>query len=76
MTVALTSIKISTDFDSGNIQVLDASDAYQLLLAINPDTRSDHYQWFHFKAQPFQGLFVLAALIIRSVETCAFTAVP
>ena len=29
MTVALTSIRISTDFDSGNIQVLDASDAYQ-----------------------------------------------
>ena len=28
------------------------------------------------KSQPFQGLFVLAALIIRSVETCAFTAVP
>ena len=51
MTVALTSIKISTDFDSGNIQVLDASDAYQLLLAIKPDTRSDHYQWFHFKAE-------------------------
>lgn len=51
MTVALTSIKISTDFDSGNIQVLDASDAYQLLLAINPDTRSQHFQWFHFKAE-------------------------
>ncbi|MFL9676659.1 M14 family metallopeptidase [Pseudomonas marginalis] len=51
MTVALTSIKISTDFDSGNIQVLDASDAYQLLLAIQPDTRSHHYQWFHFKAE-------------------------
>ena len=51
MTVALTSIKISTDFDSGNIQVLDASDAYQLLLAIKPDTRSPHFQWFHFKAE-------------------------
>ncbi len=51
MTVALTSIKISTDFDSGNIQVLDASDAYNLLLAIQPDTRSHHYQWFHFKAE-------------------------
>ena len=51
MTVALTSIRISTDFDSGNIQVLDASDAYQLLLAIQPDTRSHHYQWFHFKAE-------------------------
>ncbi|KTC62856.1 hypothetical protein AO262_23430 [Pseudomonas fluorescens ABAC62] len=51
MTVALTSIKISSDFDSGNIQVLDASDAYQLLLAIKPDTRSAHFQWFHFKAE-------------------------
>lgn len=51
MTVALTSIKISTNFDSGNIQVLDASDAYQLLLAIKPDTRSQHFQWFHFKAE-------------------------
>ncbi|WLH66622.1 M14-type cytosolic carboxypeptidase [Pseudomonas sp. FP2309] len=51
MTVALTSIKISTDFDSGNIQVLDASNAYQLLLAIKPDTRSPHFQWFHFKAE-------------------------
>jgi len=51
MTVALTSIKISTNFDSGNIQVLDASDAHQLLLAIKPDTRSQHYQWFHFKAE-------------------------
>ncbi|MBD8238717.1 M14-type cytosolic carboxypeptidase [Pseudomonas fluorescens] len=51
MTVALTSIKISTDFDSGNIQVLDASDAYQLLLAIKPDTQSHHFQWFHFKAE-------------------------
>lgn len=51
MTVALTSIKISTDFDSGNIQVLDAHDAYQLLLAIKPDTRSPHFQWFHFKAE-------------------------
>ena len=51
MTVALTSIKISTDFDSGNIQVLDASDAYNFLLAIQPDTRSHHYQWFHFKAE-------------------------
>ncbi|PHX38094.1 hypothetical protein AO284_17390, partial [Pseudomonas sp. NZIPFR-PS2] len=51
MTVALTSIKISTDFDSGNIQVLDAHDSHQLLLAIKPDTRSQHYQWFHFKAE-------------------------
>lgn len=55
MTVALTSIKISTDFDSGNIQVLDAHDSHQLLLAIKPDTRSQHFQWFHFKAEGMHG---------------------
>lgn len=51
MTVALTSLKISSDFDSGNIQVLDTRDAHQPLLAIKPDTRSQHFQWFHFKAE-------------------------
>ncbi|MCI3946050.1 carboxypeptidase family protein [Pseudomonas syringae] len=42
-------LTISADFDSGNIQVLDASDPAHIRLAIRPDTRSDHFQWFHFK---------------------------
>ncbi|RMS78538.1 Zinc carboxypeptidase domain protein [Pseudomonas savastanoi] len=43
-------LTISSDFDSGNIQVLDASDPSHISLAIRPDTQSAHFQWFHFKA--------------------------
>ncbi|MFJ4116440.1 M14-type cytosolic carboxypeptidase [Pseudomonas psychrophila] len=50
MTVAPSSLHISSDFDSGNIQVLDASNPLQVKLAIRPDTKSPHFQWFHFKA--------------------------
>ena len=49
MTVAPSSVQISSDFDSGNIQVLDASNPLGITLAIKPDTRSPHFQWFHFK---------------------------
>ncbi|RMT59415.1 Peptidase M14, carboxypeptidase A [Pseudomonas coronafaciens pv. atropurpurea] len=42
-------LTISADFDSGNIQVLDASDPTRIRLAIRPDTQSAHFQWFHFK---------------------------
>ncbi|MCD5994879.1 hypothetical protein KDX38_14875 [Pseudomonas sp. CDFA 602] len=42
-------LTFSADFDSGNIQVLDASDTTRVQLAIRPDTRSPHFQWFHFK---------------------------
>jgi murein tripeptide amidase MpaA len=40
---------ISSDFDSGNIEVLDASDPLQVRLAMRPDLNSHHFQWFHFK---------------------------
>lgn len=50
----MTSLKISADFDSGNIEVIDASNPAQIQLAIRPDTRSPHFQWFHFKAEGLQ----------------------
>jgi len=50
MTVAKSSFQITANFDSGNIEVLDASNPSQVLLAIKPDTHSQHFQWFHFKA--------------------------
>lgn len=50
MTLALPSLDIRADFDSGSIQVIDASDRQHVRLAIRPDTRSPHFQWFHFKA--------------------------
>jgi murein tripeptide amidase MpaA len=49
MTATRPMLDISADFDSGNIQVIDASDPCNVRLAIRPDTRSDHFQWFHFK---------------------------
>ncbi|PHN68249.1 hypothetical protein AO286_19765 [Pseudomonas syringae] len=42
-------LTISSDFDSGNIQVLESSDPAHIKLAIRPDTQSAHFQWFHFK---------------------------
>lgn len=45
----MTSLKISADFDSGNIDVIDASNIENIQLAMRPDTRSAHFQWFHFK---------------------------
>ncbi|UST77897.1 M14 family metallopeptidase [Pseudomonas siliginis] len=50
MTVAKSSFDISANFDSGNIQVIDISNPLSPVLAIRPDTRSAHFQWFHFKA--------------------------
>ncbi|MEK1906638.1 MAG: M14-type cytosolic carboxypeptidase [Pseudomonas sp.] len=47
-------MNIRSDFDSGNIQVLDASNPQQVLLAIRPDIASAHFQWFHFKAEGLQ----------------------
>lgn len=46
-----TALTISADFDSGNIVMLDASNTKAVQLAIRPDTKSAHFQWFHFKAE-------------------------
>ncbi len=40
---------ITAQFDSGNIEVLEASQPDQIKLAIRKDHNSDFYQWFHFK---------------------------
>ncbi|WP_312936180.1 M14-type cytosolic carboxypeptidase [Pseudomonas sp.] len=50
MAVTLPPLHIDCDFDSGNIQVVDAGDPRQVRLNIRPDTHSDHFQWFHFSA--------------------------
>lgn len=42
-------MQISSQFDSGNIEVIDATDENNIQLAIRKDNQSDFYQWFHFK---------------------------
>ncbi|WP_339522802.1 M14 family metallopeptidase [Pseudomonas sp. EA_35y_Pfl2_R111] len=47
-------MQISSNFDSGNIEVIDASNPQQVVLAIRPDLNSGHFQWFHFKVEGLQ----------------------
>jgi murein tripeptide amidase MpaA len=44
-------MKISSHFDSGNIQVIKATSANDIQLSINKDSNADFLQWFHFRAQ-------------------------
>ncbi len=41
---------ISSQFDSGNIEIVDISAADNIRLNIKKDLQSDFYQWFHFRA--------------------------
>lgn len=47
-------MQIRSDFDSGNILVVDASNPQQVRLAIRQDFASAHCQWFHFLAEDLQ----------------------
>ncbi|ARD46103.1 M14-type cytosolic carboxypeptidase [Colwellia sp. PAMC 21821] len=42
-------MQISSNFDSGNIDVISAQDPSNIQLAIKKDHQSEFYQWFHFK---------------------------
>jgi len=42
-------MQITSNFDSGNIHVVDAKDPSNVQLEIKKDNQSDFYQWFHFK---------------------------
>jgi murein tripeptide amidase MpaA len=48
-------MKITSNFDSGNISVLNAETPQQIELEINKDNQSDFYQWFHFKLSSSAG---------------------
>ncbi|NQY62511.1 MAG: carboxypeptidase family protein [Alteromonadaceae bacterium] len=42
-------MQITSNFDSGNIHVIDSSNVNNIRLEIKKDNQSDFYQWFHFK---------------------------
>ena len=48
-------MRISSNFDSGNIECLDCSNPADIRLAINKDRNSDFYQWFHFRLVGARG---------------------
>ena len=64
-------IRISEQFDSGNIELLSAESASNIQLKIRKDNASDFYQWFHFRleAEPGQRCSL-------SITNCAESAYP
>lgn len=63
-------MRISSNFDSGNIQVLACEDRENIRLRINNDNQSEYYQWFHFRldATPFED----HTLIIENLKQSAY----
>jgi murein tripeptide amidase MpaA len=49
-------VHIDAAFDSGNIEVIDASDPSAVRLRIRPDAGGAFYQWFHFRAASPRGV--------------------
>lgn len=63
-------MQISSQFDSGNIQVVRATDPTDIQLTINKDNQSDFYQWFHFRL--YSEAFVEHKLTITDLEKSAY----
>lgn len=63
-------VTISSNFDSGAITVLDASDAADVRLALRPDNASAFAQWFHFRASGVRG--VACRYVIENIEDSAY----
>ncbi|UGQ44922.1 M14 family metallopeptidase [Massilia endophytica] len=48
-------IKISQNFDSGAIEVVNADNAANIELKLRKDSHADIWQWFHFRVQGARG---------------------
>ena len=48
-------MQITSDFDGGNIAVLEAKTADNIRLEIRLDNKSDFYQWFYFRLSGAKG---------------------
>jgi len=51
-------MKISKDFDGGNIAVIDASNPDHVRLEIEADNASDFFQWFYFRVDGVQDILL------------------
>lgn len=48
-------MRISANFDGGNIEVVNANDHKNIELNIRKDTKADYFQWFYFRLQDAEG---------------------
>lgn len=63
-------MRISSNFDSGNIQVIRAENPQDIQLSIRHDNQSDFYQWFHFKLETQS--FISHKLTITDLKNSAY----
>jgi murein tripeptide amidase MpaA len=63
-------VRISSNFDSGNIQVIRAEDPLNIQLSIRKDNQSEFYQWFHFKLETQS--FISHQITITELEKSAY----
>lgn len=66
----MSGLSISSQFDSGAIEVLRLDDPAQIELAVRRDNAADIAQWFHFRLQGAAG----TALVLRfmNASACAY----
>ncbi len=55
-------MRISANFDGGNIEVLDAKNSGNVRLKIRPDKDSEHMQWFYFRVTEARDMELELAL--------------
>jgi len=63
-------VKISSNFDAGNIDVIEAENSSNIRLRICRDHKSDFYQWFHFRLTGARGQ--LCAMTIENAAASAY----
>jgi len=63
-------MKISSNFDAGNIEVIEAENASNIRLRIRKDHQSDFYQWFYFRLTGAKGQ--LCAMTFENAAGAAY----
>lgn len=66
----MSQLHLSSTFDSGNIEVLDASDPGAVRLRIRDDVGGEHRQWFHFRVAGARGQDLV--LRIENAGQCSY----
>ncbi len=66
----MNSVRVHSNFDGGNIRVIDASDDQRVRLQIERDAESDFFQWFYFRLNATEGRTV--KLIIENAGQSAY----
>ncbi|WP_250534220.1 M14-type cytosolic carboxypeptidase [Caballeronia sp. AZ10_KS36] len=64
------SISITSNFDAGAIDIIDASNPANVRLRVRPDTNADFAQWFYFRVSGARGERLV--MTFENAAQCAF----